>query len=300
MESASESSLKAKSNNVLEALKSLWKTSEKYVKNGTIPTVVVSRFASILLLHPLDTFKTRLQQTTAVSAKATSAFARNAAPFAGLPAALMGQLPYAALSLLIFVHLKESLGKIPEKRRLISAALISDCVAALWLTPFESMKLRVQTSVQPCVNRAFRSGSLYSGLGAQLLRDVPYRSAHVALVAALMLGENKRDGLSVARSAAAASAVAIVTTPLDVIRTRVMAQKGAKVAKVYKGAIDCASRILKREGVRALFKGMVPRAVYMGASVLVFSAAFMTVERFGDKIGKKVEGVPIVSKGNVK
>ena len=44
---------------------------------------------------------------------------------------------------------------------------------------------------------------------------------------------------------------AICTTPLDVLKTRLMTQ-GAK--KTYTGPFDCLGRILKEEGASALFK----------------------------------------------
>ncbi|PXF46102.1 S-adenosylmethionine carrier 1, chloroplastic/mitochondrial [Gracilariopsis chorda] len=280
-------------------LKSLWDTVKVHIKDGTLPTVAVARLTSVLLLHPLDTFKSRLQHTTATSARATTVFARNVPPFVGLPAAILGQVPYTALSLVLFLHLKDRLPSIPESRRAISAALISDSVAALWLTPFESMKLRVQTSVQPCVSRAFRVGGLYSGLNAELLRDVPYRSAHLALLAALAVREKRRDVRGTLGSACIAAAVAIVTNPLDVVRTRVMAQNSSQSSKLYSSAVHCAGRIIKHEGMTALFKGAVPRAVYMGASVLIFSTAYTAMERYGSVYLKKTIS-PLVSRASIK
>ncbi|CAN8069563.1 unnamed protein product [Agarophyton chilense] len=272
---------------IIQQLKLLWNTVQGSVKDGTLPNVAVARLASVLLLHPLDTFKSRLQQTSATSVRAIGAFARSAPPFSGLPAAVLGQVPYTAVSLALFLHLKDRLHQVPERRRMITAALISDSVAALWLTPFESMKLRVQTSVQPCVRTAFQSGGFYAGLNAQLLRDVPYRSAYLALLTALAIRNERRDVRGTFGSACIAAAIGMVTTPLDVIRTRVVSQKVNSAARVYSGALHCANKILKTEGVNALFKGVVPRAVYMGASVLVFSAAFSAAERFEKKVWKK-------------
>eukprot|EP00178_Gracilaria_changii_P025100 TRINITY_DN765_c0_g1_i1.p1 TRINITY_DN765_c0_g1~~TRINITY_DN765_c0_g1_i1.p1 ORF type:complete len:392 (+),score=44.25 TRINITY_DN765_c0_g1_i1:1529-2704(+) len=277
----------AVTNRIAAQLKSLWDTVQGSVKDGTLRNVAVARLASVLLLHPLDTFKSRLQQTSATSVRAIDAYVRNVPLFSGLPAAVVGQIPYAAVSVVLYLHLKDRLTRVPESRRLITAALISDSVAALWLTPFEIMKLRVQTSVQPCVRSAFRSGGLYSGLNAQLLRDVPYRSAHLALLTALAIRQERRDLRGTFGSACIAAAVGMITTPLDVVRTRVMAQKANSVARVYSSALHCAGKVMKSEGINALFKGVVPRAVYMGVSVLVFSAAFTTAERVGDKFLKK-------------
>lgn len=55
----------------------------------------------------------------------------------------------------------------------------------------------------------------------------------------------------VSAGAGAGMVTAICTTPLDVLKTRLMTQ-GAK--KTYTGPFDCLSRILKEEGASALFK----------------------------------------------
>lgn len=62
-----------------------------------------------------------------------------------------------------------------------------------------------------------------------------------------------RHVLHVCKLAGAGAGVvtAICTTPLDVLKTRLMTQ-GAK--KTYSGPFDCLSRILKEEGASALFK----------------------------------------------
>ena len=54
----------------------------------------------------------------------------------------------------------------------------------------------------------------------------------------------------------------IVTQPIDVIKTRMMTQAASK-AVPYRNAIDCATSILKSEGIRKLYRGFGQRSIYM-------------------------------------
>ncbi|XP_039965513.1 mitochondrial uncoupling protein Bmcp-like isoform X1 [Bactrocera tryoni] len=78
---------------------------------------------------------------------------------------------------------------------------------------------------------------------------------------------------------------AIASTPIDVIRTRLMNQKhltvvnGVAVAntqKLYKGSFDCAVQTVRNEGILALYKGFIPTWVRMGPWNIIF---FITYEQ---------------------
>jgi len=60
-------------------------------------------------------------------------------------------------------------------------------------------------------------------------------------------------------------------TPMDVVKTRLQESGGSTR---YKGIPDCFSKISKQEGIRALFKGAVPRmcvvAPLFGISLVAF------------------------------
>lgn len=51
--------------------------------------------------------------------------------------------------------------------------------------------------------------------------------------------------------AAAGAVTGLVTTPLDVLKTRLMVQG---TSGQYKGVVDCAAQIVKQEGWPALFR----------------------------------------------
>uniref|UniRef100_A0A2A4K8W0 Mitochondrial carrier protein n=1 Tax=Heliothis virescens TaxID=7102 RepID=A0A2A4K8W0_HELVI len=75
---------------------------------------------------------------------------------------------------------------------------------------------------------------------------------------------------------------AVASTPLDVIRTRLMNQRKLKgqVVKstetIYKGTIDCFLQTVRNEGFLALYKGFVPTWLRMGPWNIIF---FLTYEQ---------------------
>ncbi|KAG0465863.1 hypothetical protein HPP92_020027 [Vanilla planifolia] len=76
---------------------------------------------------------------------------------------------------------------------------------------------------------------------------------------------------------------AYLTTPLDVIKTRLQVQ-GSNVR--YQGWLDAFRSIWKAEGTNGLFKGSIPRIMwYVPASALTF----MTVEFLRDHFNEKTD-----------
>nr|GLL18406.1 S-adenosylmethionine carrier 1, chloroplastic/mitochondrial-like isoform X2 [Ipomoea trifida] len=58
-----------------------------------------------------------------------------------------------------------------------------------------------------------------------------------------------------------------ITTPLDVIKTRLMVQGSARQ---YQGVLHCVGTIAREEGTSALFKGMGPRVLWIGIGGSIF------------------------------
>jgi solute carrier family 25 uncoupling protein 27 len=61
----------------------------------------------------------------------------------------------------------------------------------------------------------------------------------------------------VSASGAAGLASAVISTPADVVKTRLMDQSGT-AARAYSGIGDALSTIVRTEGVAALWKGFTP------------------------------------------
>lgn len=109
---------------------------------------------------------------------------------------------------------------------------------------------------------------LYRGASACLLRDIPFSAIYFPAYAHLKKdtfheGRNGKKlgfGEMLASAAVAGMPAAFMTTPADVIKTRLQVE-ARKGQATYKGIVDCATKIMAEEGPRAFFKGSMARVL---------------------------------------
>uniref|UniRef100_A0A8C1ZHT3 Mitochondrial glutamate carrier 1 n=1 Tax=Cyprinus carpio TaxID=7962 RepID=A0A8C1ZHT3_CYPCA len=122
---------------------------------------------------------------------------------------------------------------------------------------------------------------LYKGLGATLLRDVPFSIIYFPLFANLnSLGRRNADGsapfyISFLAGCFAGCTAAIAVNPVDVVKTRLQSLARGHHEDTYSGVKDCISKILHHEGPSAFLKGSYCRALVIAplfgiAQVLYF------------------------------
>ena len=242
-------------------------------------------------LYPIDTLKTRLQ-----AAKGSGAPMLWKGLYKGLAGNIFGVIPASAIFMGVYEPMKRYVaeqGGSPLAAQ-FAAATLAGTAASLVRVPTEVVKQRMQmgqfSSATAAVKAILRSEGLrkglYAGYGSFMLRDLPfdaiefiaYEQARSAWRAAASRELNAAETSAV--GALAGVATAVLTTPLDVIKTRLMTQ-GAGGA--YKGVVDCALRIAREEGPAAFFKGVGPRVTWIGIGGSVF---FTCLEA-----AKKVYGV---------
>ncbi|XP_054826366.1 mitochondrial glutamate carrier 1 [Eublepharis macularius] len=108
---------------------------------------------------------------------------------------------------------------------------------------------------------------LYKGLGATLLRDVPFSIVYFPLFANLnKLGQKNPDVkapfyVSFLSGCLAGSTAAVAVNPCDVIKTRLQSLQRGVNEDSYSGITDCARKIWRNEGPTAFFKGAYCRAL---------------------------------------
>lgn len=108
---------------------------------------------------------------------------------------------------------------------------------------------------------------LYKGLGATLLRDVPFSIIYFPLFANLNnLGKKGAEGpapfyVSFASGCIAGSTAAVAVNPVDVIKTRLQSLTRGSQEDTYSGVTDCIRKILRNEGPGAFLKGAYCRAL---------------------------------------
>nr|XP_055038460.1 mitochondrial glutamate carrier 1 [Misgurnus anguillicaudatus] len=107
----------------------------------------------------------------------------------------------------------------------------------------------------------------YKGLGATLLRDVPFSVIYFPLFANLnSLGRRNADGsapfyISFLSGCIAGCTAAVAVNPVDVIKTRIQSMTRGSQEDTYSGVKDCLSKILRNEGPAAFLKGAYCRAL---------------------------------------
>ena len=75
---------------------------------------------------------------------------------------------------------------------------------------------------------------------------------------------------NVGRTFAAAATAAVLTNPIDVIKTRLQVAGANKEIFAYSGPIDCLVKSVKAEGISVLSSGLVGRFMYTGPAFALF------------------------------
>ncbi|CAM4733910.1 unnamed protein product [Leuciscus chuanchicus] len=150
-------------------------------------------------------------------------------------------------------------GRIAAQRKLMPQAV----------TPGGPVELKSPTAMQLTRELLKEKGiaGLYKGLGATLLRDVPFSIIYFPLFANLNnLGKKGGEGpapfyVSFLSGCAAGSTAAVAVNPVDVIKTRLQSLTRGSQEDTYSGVTDCIRKILRNEGPTAFLKGAYCRAL---------------------------------------
>ena len=177
----------------------------------------------------------------------------------------------------------------------IAAGFMAECAAAsLWL-PWEVVRQRIQLASGP-------SPSFY-GAAQEIVAESGVRGLYAGAPEYMMLwgtfsplmfllyeqgmqwlakdsdGNPKPPSLpaSFAVGCAAGVVASIVTSPLDVVKTRIQTQTPQSVVR-YTGMLHGLTEISKREGPAALFRGTGARAATMGLTVGLMMSTYSTLK----------------------
>lgn len=240
-----------------------------------------------LILYPLDTVKTRLQ-ATAGAKLSVSTFK---GLFNGVAPAIAASAPCAAVFFGAYDSMKRVLtDKLPDDYATVAhagAAAGADIVQSVVRVPFEVVKQRVQAGVDTSGRVALSNvlktqgpRGLYRGWGALAMRDLPFDIIEFPLYEwfkykwAKMKGDKLAPWQGSLCGSAAGGIAAGLTTPLDVVKTRLMTQSPGQ----YAGVTSCLRSILKDEGAGALFAGAVPRMTSIAFGGAIFFGAYETAK----------------------
>ncbi|XP_002961989.2 uncharacterized mitochondrial carrier C8C9.12c [Selaginella moellendorffii] len=265
----------------------------QYMLAGSIASVVEH-----MAMFPVDTVKTRVQMLSAPSScpcgspvpsltKAVGSIMRLeglAGFYRGLGAMVLGAGPSHAVYFGCYEFFKEKFGGNRDGHQPLAhmasgacATVASDTV----LTPMDVVKQRLQLSRSPyqgvadCVARIYRSEGLagfYASYRTTVLMNIPFTGVHFAAYEAAkkILSELYPDQAGddhllthVAAGGTAGALASGITTPFDVVKTRLQCQGVCGATKYSTSSVtQVVKEIVRHEGSAALFKGLKPRVLF--------------------------------------
>jgi len=158
--------------------------------------------------------------------------------------------------------------------------------------PTEVIKTRMQTSIYGTAGSSsfsaaklvlFNDGvsGFYQGFGITVMREIPFTSIQFPLYELLKLNLARKLNrkLLFAHEAAicgsiAGGVAAALTTPLDVLKTRVMLDLRDGSKEKLPSLASRFKTIYATEGAKALFSGVVPRTLWISAGGAVFLGVY--------------------------
>ncbi|KAJ1886164.1 S-adenosylmethionine transporter, partial [Coemansia sp. IMI 209127] len=244
-------------------------------------------------LFPLDTIKTRLQAKAGFMA---SGGFRGI--YSGLSSAIIGSSPGAAMFFLTYEQVKAACEQrvAPEYQSFayMAAASAGEIAACLVRVPTEVLKQRLQANHHRSLGAAIRGTyaaegllGFYRGYLTQVVREIPFTCIQFPVYEYLKHSYAMKHGRVIKSweaavcGSVAGGAAAAFTTPLDVVKTRVMlSTKGVGAHHEYSGVVSTLTRIAREEGVRALFSGVIPRTIWISVGGFVFLGSYEKAKEF--------------------
>lgn len=251
-----------------------------------------------LSLYPLDTLKTRLQSSSGFLA--SGGFT---GVYRGVGSAIVGSAPGAALFFCTYEYTKSFLSARRKAQEVTDgqtgewtaplehmlAASMGEVAACAVRVPTEVVKQRAQAGQYPSSISALRGilsqhrmigipgiwMELYRGWSVTIMREVPFTVIQFPLWESMKEYRRRtsgKDGISAFESAVFGSASGAVaagfTTPLDVLKTRMM------LAKEKTALVPLLKEILRDSGPKAFFAGVGPRILWISAGGAIFLGSY--------------------------
>lgn len=258
-------------------------SSKKMLILSTLASSVISG-TSTLALHPLDTVKTMLQASssgTILSVFKDAAKLGRKGLYRGIIPATAGAASSQGFRVGVFEAVKLGtkmlLPSIPDLQVQTIASGMGSFIGTAVRIPCEVLKQRLQAgqysgvwTATTMVMKRDGVGGLFRGSAATLSREIPFYVIGMVAYeqfkkAALTYSREKRGKdlepwETIALGALSGAFAAALTTPFDVLKTRLMTSTIGSQSVTIR---ELASKIVREEGPGVLFKGALPRALWI-------------------------------------
>ncbi|KAL6745765.1 mitochondrial carrier domain-containing protein [Haematococcus lacustris] len=262
-------------------------------------------------MYPVDTIKTRMQALShpgqrlhnmSVWGAIHTAVRREglAALYKGVGAVAGGAGPAHAVHFAVYEAVKQQLGGYrPGHNPLISgvAGAVATAFNDAIMTPADVIKQRLQVVHSPyrgvldCVRQVYHSegpAAFFRSYRTTLVMNVPFIAMHFSVYDAakgLLVGGEDGDEdtllVQLVAGGVAGGSAAAVTTPFDVVKTRLQTE-GVLSARRYNSSavLPVMRRIVQEEGWSALWRGVRPRVLFNAPSAAICWGTYESIKAF--------------------
>nr|CAA07568.1 Mitochondrial carrier protein [Ribes nigrum] len=269
-----------------------------------------------MAMYPVDTLKTRIQAIGSCSAQsaglrqALGSILKVEGPaglYRGIGAMGLGAGPAHAVYFSVYEMCKETFSHgDPSNSGAhavsgVFATVASDAV----ITPMDVVKQRLQLQSSPykgvvdCVRRVLVEegiGAFYASYRTTVVMNAPFTAVHFATYEATKKGllevspetANDENLLVHATAGAAAGALAaVVTTPLDVVKTQLQCQGVCGCDRFSSSSIqDVIGSIVKKNGYVGLMRGWIPRMLFHAPAAAICWSTYEASKTFFQKLNE--------------
>lgn len=258
---------------------------------------------------PIDIAKVRLQTQVPLAdgsmkyrnmIQAIGVIAKEQGPVSlwnGIAPALVRQVSYTSMSFVLYTPIRDMIAgegvakeDIPFAKRVLSGGLAGG-ISIICANPTDVVKTQMQTatnkpSMMGIARSIYANGgvkALWRGVTPNVARCFIGNACEIGcydqfktwITASGALGDGPMSHFAASGGAGVVSA--IFSTPVDVVKTRLMAQAGGAASDGlprYTGVLDAFMRIPKNEGLGALYKGFGPLAARKILWTVVYFMAY--------------------------
>ncbi|KAK9280664.1 hypothetical protein L1049_014361 [Liquidambar formosana] len=272
-----------------------------------------------MAMFPVDTIKTRMQALGSCPIKSASvrqalgSILKTEGPaglYRGIGAMALGAGPAHAVYFSVYEVCKKYFSggnpnnPVAHAVSGVCATVASDAV----FTPMDVVKQRLQLSDSPykgvldCVKRVLREegfGAFYASYRTTVLMNAPFTAVHFATYEAAKRGlmevspesvNDERWVVHATAGAAAGALAAVVTTPLDVVKTQLQCQGVCGCDRFTSSSIgDVIQTIVKKDGYRGLMRGWIPRMLFHAPAAAICWSTYEASKAFFQELNNQGE-----------
>ena len=268
-----------------------WKDDMRF--NERLIAGAAARGVAQTCLHPIDVARTRLQAKGVAMKFTPQTFVKGVAPqfILAFPA---GALQFASYE---FCKAKAKVVGVTGGVSEVLCGAAGALAASVIRVPQEVLKQRVQADIYPNAISGFKTlittdgpKGFYKGYFATISRDVPWNALSFMFFAQAKQAFKSLNGRApsteenLVLGAGAGMVAAIIMTPVDVVKTRLM------TGGATGGIVGTFNSILKDEGAAVLMKGVVPRCAFLAPLAAMTLSLY---EGFAKQLVSTRTGVPV-------